>query len=101
MSEEVSMIKYLDSKFDEVHRRLDVQDSELVGIRAQTTKTNGRVTALEVWKEKYQEIIDTTLEIKKDRVKRTRDLIWQVAGVLTICLVLYIMGKVGLGQIFK
>lgn len=40
----------IDSKFDAVHHRFDDVKSDLSSILTQTTKTNGRVNALENWR---------------------------------------------------
>lgn len=36
--------------FERLHERLDRQDKVLADIREQTTRTNGRVSALETWR---------------------------------------------------
>jgi predicted RND superfamily exporter protein len=43
MTEEAYKNRELDSKFEEVHGRLDTQDASLAKILTQTTATNGKV----------------------------------------------------------
>lgn len=73
----------------EMFNRLDAQDKTLERIESQTTRTNGRATALEAWSNEAKAVIDR-LVADSGKLKNDRTRIYTFLSVLVV-----VMGTVG------
>ena len=110
----ISTKDYLDMQFGDIRRRLGEQDIALASVRndvasvkldvaavkSDTSKTNGRVTKLEQWRDSIKEFLDIAIEVGKDRKKKIGDIGWTVVKLLVVGFVVYVLTKIGAAEVF-